>query len=227
MILALALPLGALWAVPPAPADGILDDARILSDANRQQLAEQIIALRETTGTLLLVETATFRPSDKPPAQILRELREAWLEGKSGVVVSMTREGADLPLVQISPDLWARYGEPQVAAMMRRAVAGTNQAGPLEDKLLACVRSLLADLRTFEAQHASRRSPWQQEDLWLAGLFAGLLLVAALVIYLVVKRNRRLERLRNEVHLLPEVVMSTRLGAPGGGGTVVERSYRK
>lgn len=227
LILALALPLGALWAVPPAPADGILDDARILSEANRQQLADQIIALRESTGMLLLVETATFRSSDKLPAHILRELREAWLKEKSGVVVSMTREGADLPQVQISPDLWSRYGEPKVAAMMRRAVAGSSRTGQLEDKLLTCVRSLLEDLQTFEAQQTTRQPAWQREELWLAGLFAGLLLLVGLVIFFLVKRSRRLEQLRKEVHLLPDVVMSPRLGAPDGGGTVVERSYRK
>lgn len=216
-----------LLAVPPAPPDGMLDDGRILSDENRAALVQEMQALKESTGTVLMVETATFRETDLPPAAVLKELRETWLADQSGVVVSMTRSGADMPLVQISPDLWSRYGEPQVAAMMRRAVAGAGKATTLEEKLLSCVRSLLGDLREFEAQRAVKSEPWRREDLWLAGLFAGALLVLGLVIAWVVRRNRRLEKQRAEVFLLPDVMMSTRLGANGGGGTVVERSYRR
>lgn len=214
-------------AAPPTPADGVRDDARLLSDAARDEIAQEITNLRESAGLWVMVDTETFLPPDVSPQQRIRVLRDTWLGDKPGLVVSMTRRTEGPPLVDATAPLWQRHGEPHVYAMLQRAANAGTAGATREEKLLSTLRSLLADLRAAEARSQQKEDFFQPQDIWLAAGLATLLAFAALLTIFAVRHKRRTEARRAAVKLLPDVIMPTRLGAPGGGGTVVERSYRK
>lgn len=226
LVAALLVVRGAGASAPPLPEDGVRDDARILGDALRQELVKELQALHEATGLQVLVDTTTFLPPDIAPAQWIRTLRDGWLAGKPGVIVSLTRRTEGPPLVDASPSLWPLLGDPHVYAIMQRATKAGASGQNLEAKLTASVRSLITDLHSAD-QRRRQHSAWLlSEERWLAGGLAALLAVAALLTWLMVRRSRRLAAERAAVKLLPDVIMHTRLGAPGGA-SVVEHSYRK
>lgn len=174
-----------------------------------------------------MVNTETFLPPDVSPQQRIRTLRDAWLEDKPGLVVLMTRRTDGPPLLDATSPLWKKHGEPQLYAVLQRATTAAAAATTREDKLLATLRSLLADLRVGEARSRQSQDFFQPQDLWLASALLALLTLGALLTKLAVQHQIRKASARANAKRLPDLTMPTRLGAPSGGGTVVENPYRK
>ena len=209
---------------PPAPEDGIVDDALLLTNEERAALVSEIQQLRADRGVTLYIHTskAGLHPS---PIGYSRALRKAWLNGKSGMLVSLVVGKTANPSIQLTPDVWMIYSEPRVAAMLRRIGTSIAAAETPQAKLANCVNGLSQNLRELADLRREGETAGNRETLLLAGSFVAVMLLAGLAASLLARRLRRNELSHLETYHFPKVTVQERLGAGLGGGVVVEASW--
>ncbi len=198
----------------------------MLDDEAVARLGKEIQALYRETGCRLFVNTVTFLPTDTSLGTHARKLREAWVGDGLGILVAQVRSGSVTPSLQLSPTIWSHFSEPSVAAVLRRTGSAMAEAKLPGEKLVAGVSALAANVRDLEKERRAGQGGWSRKDLALPLAFLGVMGLGAILTSLAGRWLRQREITRQQTYLLPEVVMPTRLGAPNGGGVVVEISYR-
>ena len=221
-------------AAPPAPADGIFDEARIFQRVPRlrEALGQRLREFRERTGFevyVVLLDGLVGRDLQ----QEAKRLRNSWLGGEPGVVMAMDADTSacvlawsepsihagdrKLPVVgpgEVSPQerilIWRELG-----ALERPEIRSHEDAAKLVDALL---RSLDKVVTPAEQEPPSR---FGHLLLLALGLGSALLLVGMLVAAAV----RRADHRASDRLFFPVVPVGERLKAPRGGGKVSSRNF--
>ncbi len=213
--------------VPLAPADGIYDDAHLLSAAVHGSLASEIRSFGQETGIRLLLSTNTYLPADVTISVHGRSLLKAWKGNDPAVLICAVRSSTVAADVQPSEELWDRYTEPEVLGALRQASTILRDGTLNEDQLVAGARLLMQRLRTIHEERQARQQLLHKTDLQLLAAFIGCLVLAAGITGLLVRRVGRHESLQAVKTYFPDAVVSQRLGAPCGGGVSAEISLRR
>ena len=214
-------------ALPSAPADGIRDDARVLSERGRQTMVTEMGAFTERTGLRIFLDTNTFLESSTNARVRAKQLLAAWSGDKAGVLVCLDRTSQEPPGIQVSDPVWKRSSEPEVLAAIDEASTILSGAKVDEIAVVTGLRSLMAKLIKLDQLASARTKIWRPSDRLLAGGFLACVLIGGLATLLVSSRLRRSERAIATQHFFPDVSVGQRFGAPFGGGVVVELNYRR
>lgn len=222
----IGLALAAAPALPPVPADGIRDDARVFATETKAALVRDMQDFHTATGVRLFIDTNTYLEGDINPGERCRQLVKAWCGGDPGAVICVDRASKPMHAIQISPALWERSSELEVMPAMMAAAELIGRSQVNSDGLAEGARTLMKRLTKLEKLARSRERVMDHSDQLLAGAFAGCLAVGGLAAWLLTRWLRRYEKEQAVEHTFPDVDVGQRFGAPNGGGVVVEISYR-
>ena len=210
--------------VPPAPVNGLADDARLLSDEATRRIAQAIADLKAESGVSLYVDTQTFLVQGETTTTRARLLREAWVGEKPGLVMSQVRSGASTFSMAFSPALWTLLGEPHLVALQRRVSLARGAQTDNSQKLEAGLDVMVEGLREL-AEKSRARPGWGRAEWTLACGFLLLAGVGALLVWFIGGYLRRREAAQQVTYFFPSVSVAERLGAPHGGGVVAQIHY--
>ena len=93
--------------LPPAPADGVYDDTRALSEGSHQQLAKEIRSFREREGMDAWFAATTFLPEGQTLRSEARLLRQAW-SGTRPALLLLYDRSQNQDMVTFSPSFGMR-----------------------------------------------------------------------------------------------------------------------
>lgn len=213
------------WAqdLPPAPAQGLRDDTRALSEETRTKLAEEISACRQDLNLDLWFTASTFLDSGQTILEEARDLRQFWSPQREAVILAYDR-ASDAYSMSLSPGLWERYPSAQILSLLQKsALSMSDKNLSLENRVATTLRAMIQELRNLEKQrHQSEisLSPEARRLAKLLGLTFGL---AAILLGGIGIANRRREMLSAWQSFFPDVQVGTRFGALHGGGVMVEK----
>lgn len=219
--------LAAATALPPAPADGIRDDARIFGDESRQVLAREIQAFHQDTGFRLFIDTNTYIELPNDTNERARSLMKAWGGDSPCAVVCVDRASQTLPSIVASDTIWQRTTTLELMTAIRSSAEQMGSRPITEAEAMEGMRALMRGLRRIESMARAREQLLNRQDIIIAGAFGALLVLGTGVIWLVVRKLRSREATLAQQHHFPDVEVAPRFGAPNGGGVIVEISYRK
>lgn len=229
LCLAVLAGTGALQAftIPPAPPNGIRDDARVMTEEGRAALAAEIKKFEQRTGIVVVVDTNTYLEQGLSIATRCRLLLDQWVGQRPGVVFCVNRTSGPDAFIVFSQKLFERYPEPdltQAAGETREEMA--KRLAP-ENRLPVGVRVMMGRLDALEKAAARRHQLFHRRDLEMMAGFAAVLMLSGLVTALIVRQRHKAEAADAIKHHFPDVDVAQRLGAPSGGGVVVEISYTR
>lgn len=214
-------------ALPPSPADGIRDDARVFPVEARAVLSAEMQAFTSASGIRLFIDTNTYLEADVNPGERCRQLVRAWCGEEPGVVICVDRASKPMHAIQISPALWARSSELEIMPALLAAAEQIGRSQVSAEGLTEGARTLMKRLTRLEKLARARERVLDHSDKLLASAFGASLAVGGLVAWLLSRRMRRHEIAQAVQHTFPDVEVGQRFGAPNGGGVVVEVSFRK
>jgi hypothetical protein len=206
----------------PAPADGIYDDTRALSDASRQALAKEIRGLATDLKCDVWLTATSFSTGGLTPRRQAQATRIRWSGDKPAILLAYDRATNAMAL-SFSPDLWARYPATSLATIgleANRAIADTKLT--LEERLSAIVHQVAKRLRELETVRLKQSVWFPKEERLSTMLLIGVLLGGALLAAILGMISRARSHSSGEQLLFPDVTVSTRFGAPFGGGLIAE-----
>lgn len=213
------------FTIPPAPADGIRDDARVMSAEGRGDLAAEMRKFEQRTGISIMVDTNTYLEANLSLATRCRLLLDQWLGGRPGAVFCVNRTLGPDAYIVFSQKLFERYPEPDLTQAAGETKAAMAKVSAPENRLPVGVRVLMGRLDALEKAAARRGALFHRRDLEMMAGFAGFLLAAGAVTALIVRQRHRVEQRDAVKHHFPDVEVAQRLGAPSGGGVVAEVGY--
>lgn len=221
----IGLALAAAPPLPPAPADGIRDDARVLASENREALAKDIRAFTAETGILVFLDTNTYLASNTNPGERSRGLMQSWCGDQPGVVICIDRASKPMHAIQFSPALWERSSELEVMPLLQNVSELMGRTQITSESLDQAMHLLMRRLASQTQLSRLRSRIFDHSGKLLAAAFGGCLLLGGLGAVLVTRWLRRYETQQAVQHFFPDVEVGQRFGAPNGGGVVVEISY--
>jgi hypothetical protein len=209
--------------LPPAPANGLRDNAHAMDDATEARLASELQRFHQEFGGRLWVTAVTFPPDGQTLRQHARELRQHWSGDEKAVLLAYDRV-SDGQALSFAPALWEQYSTTDLVMLMHQgALIMADKATPLEQRLEKSAMLAMTRLRQMETQRARMETvmpPAHQRFAKVAGAALG---AGALGVLLLCGHTRRRDSLSSRQHLFPQVQVSPRFGAPYGGGVVVSR----
>lgn len=206
----------------PAPADGIYDDTRALSEVGRRDLGGELRSLRDDLKANIWFTATSFTASGVTLRQQARMTRRRW-SGESPALLIAYDRASNAVALSFSPDFWNRYPTPGLVELLRgagRTIADTKLT--LEERLTLIVQETGKRLRQLETVSIQQNMWFQNEEKRPVLLLAGGLLAAACLAAVAGMAARHWSGSSSSQAFFPEVVVGTRLGAPFGGGLIVE-----
>ena len=224
--------------VPPAPGNGVFDEARLFAREPQrlEAIAASLDALEAKHGFRLyfaIYDTLIGRSIEEQAAA----LQKKWLAGKPGMVLVLEadsrrwRYSEAAPIVEkLAPGNIVKGSSPSDLSPLELKKID----GELEAALLAVAKDPQAFAETLGTGVAGKASEiLDQRAAVSAGgnrlritlLAIGLLALTGLVALLVVAGIKRAEAKSRERYAFPKVAVSMRLGAPYGGGKVSTREF--
>lgn len=212
--------------LPPAPADGVLDNTRALSAEVRQELAKDIAAYRTATGIETWVHAGTFLRYGETIQLQARLLRRQWSPKAEAVLLNYDR-ATEAYHITLSPGLWSRYPTAEILSLQQRTHdIMSDKAQPLETRLLQTFRLILTEVKRLENRYHTMSETLSAPHQRLGMVFAGVLAAGTLLTVLLVRATRRREADAAWQLFFPSVQVAFRFGAPHGGGVTVEKTAR-
>lgn len=224
---------------PPPPADGILDEARILSrdPARYRAIAEAIAELEAKHGFRMYYALYDTLISSNAGDRAIT-LQRAWLGEKPGIVLVIETDRGTFRFEQaapkkekIGPAQSMEVADPSsISAFalgdlihdIEPALRESKDRGEFAEKL--GIGFSQGVLKLLDERAAAPKDNTRVRMIVLAiGLLAGTGLVALLV----VAGLKRAESKAQERYVFPQVNVGMRLGAPYGGGKISSRSFRE
>jgi chemotaxis response regulator CheB len=206
----------------PAPADGIYDDTRALSDTSRQTLAQEIRALATDLKCDVWLTATSFSTGGLTPRRQAQATRIRWSSDKPAILLAYDR-ATNVMAFSFSPDLWARYPATSLATTgleANRTIANTQLT--LEERLTNIVHQFAKQLRELETVRLKQSVWFPKEERSSTLVLVGLLIGGAILAALLGLISRARSHSSGEQLLFPDVTVSTRFGAPFGGGHIAE-----
>ena len=206
----------------PAPADGIYDDTRALSDTSRQTLAQEIRALATDLKCDVWLTATSFSTGGLTPRRQAQATRIRWSGDKPAILLAYDR-ATNVMAFSFSPDLWARYPATSLATTgleANRTIANTQLT--LEERLTNIVHQFAKQLRELETVRLKQSVWFPKEERSSTLVLVGLLIGGAILAALLGLISRARSHSSGEQLLFPDVTVSTRFGAPFGGGHIAE-----
>jgi hypothetical protein len=213
--------------LPPVPADGLRDDARFFTKEGAAQLRAEVQALEQATGIRGYVDANTYIEGGQRGTERAQQLVQSWGQGRSAVVICLDRSAPRPGALDVSADLWERFTEPELMALIAKTVLAMGDGRTDETAVLKAVREMREG---FTEQHAAATARARVLGGHDVGMLIAFLLVlglgAALTMWLV-RRNQAREAEADVRHYFPDVEVAPRLGAPNGGGVMAAVQYRR
>lgn len=206
----------------PAPADGIYDDTRAFSDASRQALAQEIRGLATDLKCDVWLTATSFSTGGLTPRRQAQATRIRWSGDKPALLLAYDR-ATNAMTFSFSPDLWARYPATSLATIgleANRAIADTKLT--LEERLTTILHQVAKRLRELEVVRLKQSVWFPKEERLSTMLLIGILLGGAILAAILGMISRARSYASGEQLLFPDVTVSTRFGAPFGGGLIAE-----
>jgi hypothetical protein len=206
----------------PAPADGIYDDTRAFSDAARQTLAQEIRTLATDLKCDVWLTATSFSTGGLTPRRQAQATRIRWSGDKPAILLAYDR-ATNAMAFSFSPDLWARYPATSLATIgleSNRAIGDTKLT--LEERLSTILHQVAKRLRELEVVRLKQSVWFPKEERISTMLLIGVLLGGALLAAILGMISRARSHASGEQLLFPDVTVSTRFGAPFGGGHIAE-----
>lgn len=213
------------WAqdLPPAPAQGLRDDTRALSEETRSALSREISACRQDLNLDLWFTASTFLDSGQTIREEARDLRQFWSPQREAVILAYDR-ASDTQALSLSPGLWERYPSAQILSLLQKSTVSMSDKNlSLENRVATTLRMLIQELRSLEKQRHQSEISLSPEAKRLAKLLALTFGLAAILLGGIGIANRRQELLSAWQSFFPDVQVGTRFGALHGGGVMVEK----
>lgn len=211
--------------VPPVPADGLYDDASVLSDAQRAA-AVKAVANARAAGVDLHVALYSYIVGETIERRAER-LKEVWCpEGSGLLVVADTSTNQCTYLSHVADTEWLSTSELQRIFTEASAVAAATE-GTSADKVLVVIENLAPRLREAMEKHRSltryRVSP---RAWWIVGSVAASILALSVLTVLARWLLHRHRQATATVPLyFPTVTVGERFGGSFGGGVIAEVSF--
>lgn len=225
------------FAAPPAPADGILDEARMLQrdPARHRALAESLAELEAKHGFRMYYVLYDTLISSSAGERAMK-LQKAWLGDKPGIVLVLEtdrgifRFGQALPkqekigpiesLERPDPSSLSAFALADIIRNIEPVLKEAKDRGEFSEKLgIGVAQGILKELDKRAAE------PKDNTRLRMIILAIGLLAGTGLVALFVVAGLKRAESKSRERYVFPKVNVGIRLGAPYGGGKISSRSF--
>jgi hypothetical protein len=198
------------------------DSARVLAPEAQTLLDQELRQFAQETGVRFYVKAITYLDPGVSMRTTSRTTRRE-LASTGPVALLLVDRGQNGISLSHSPDLWQRYPLARLVDALRAALAETQSNDlPLAAKMAACTHRWMAAIRVLESErHLSLRLLRDKEkNLLLA--FAMLLATGGVGAVFFGSRDRARLSVENQRFLFPEVNVGQRLGAPFGGGHIVE-----
>jgi len=206
------------------PADGIQDDARAISSEMHQQLAGELQQFREDLKCDAWITASSFTPTSVTVRRQAQVTRRAWSGDRPAVLMAYDR-ASDSTAFSFSPVLWERYSAAHLVEIMQETRRIFSDRGlALDERFALATRQWTERLREMEAVRLRQSLFLQSDERRFAKLIVMLLSGGALVAAILGYASRRHAAISERQHLLPDVEVAMRLGAPCGGGVMVETS---
>lgn len=212
--------------LPPAPANGIRDDARAMSAEARDALALEMKAFEQRTGIVIVIDTNTYLDQNVSTMDRCHALLDGWVGRRPGVVFCLNRSVKPVPFIVFSPLLSGRYPEPDLSQAAGETTEAMADGSAPENRVPVGVRVMMGRLTILEKDASRRSQLFHRRDLEMMAGFGGFLTVACLITFVLVRRRRGVEDAEAVQHHFPDVEVTQRFAAPSGGGVVVEISYK-
>lgn len=226
------------FTAPPAPDDGILDQARMFarSPERHAAVAESLAGLEEKHGFRLYYALfdSLYGRSLEERAHVLRD---AWLGDRPGMVLVLETDSRAFQIGRAEP------GSRETEGGERIPVPGESELPLIE--LTGLIRGLEGPLRDTADREAFAEklgigmaegvamilreraaAPEGSTRPKMIALAVGLIAATGLIALLVVAGLKRAESKAMERYVFPKIGVGIRLGAPFGGGKVISRSFR-
>ena len=222
---------------PPPPADGVLDEARILArePERHRAIAEAIGEVQAKHGFRLYYALYDSLISSSAGERAM-QLQQAWLGDKPGIVLVLEtdrgvfRFGQAPPKQEkIGPGGVIERSDPasipasalvEILRGIEEPLRESKDRGEFSEKLGIGVAQGIG--KVLDEQAAE---PEGGTRLRMVVLAIGLLAGTGLAALLVVAGLKRAESKSRERFLFPKVTVGMRLGAPYGGGKISSRSF--
>lgn len=217
--------------MPPAPKDGIMDNAEIFRPEQHLALAAKIENFRKSDDFYVFVATYTFVYGEEARQRAWR-LGRKWLEGKQGAVVVFDKGGGGT-----SPAIGLIWQQDDQRSLQDRTIQGileaaseaANQVAAEKptDQVTAAVDGIMEGFgRVRPVLEAGRRAVRTRQYMILGGVLSTMFLSLG-VLTMVRRFQSRAARRDAESYLFPHVEIAPRYDAPFGGGVVVQMHYGK
>jgi hypothetical protein len=205
--------------VPPAPADGIHDDTRALSEGSHQQLASEIADFRAKNNVDAWFVATTFLREGQTLRSEARILRQSW-SGERPAVLLLYDRAKDLEMVTYAPSLWQSLSTADLFSLRDRVhTMMKDKTKPPEQRLRESMRELLRGVSTMQNFESRATQVYTRDYFRMLRWFVIVLLGSAVVFGLAGILSRRRDVRAARVCLMPQIVVPSRLGAAHGGGT--------
>lgn len=206
----------------PAPADGIYDDTRGLTDASRQALAQEIRSLATDLKCDVWLTATSFSTGGLTPRRQAQATRIRWSGDKPAILLGYDR-ATNVIAFSFSPDVWGRYPAATLATLgleANRTIADTKLT--LEERLTTTLHQFAKRMRELEAVRLKQSVWFPKEERYSTMLLIAALVGGAMLAAILGMISRARSHFSGEQLLFPDVTVSTRFGAPFGGGLIAE-----
>lgn len=225
LVAALVMATTRLWGaptVPPAPADGLYDDTRVLDETQRER-AVKAIAVARAAGVDLFVAVYSFIVGETIEQRAER-LKAAWCpEGAGLLVVADTSTNQCTYLSHVAETEWLNTIELQGIFTDASAI-GAEAEGTSADKVTAVIESLGPRLSQAMARQRALQGRSVDPRVWwvFGGVTAGSLVLVGSLLWLRRRLGARREAITGQALYFPSVAVAERFGGPFGGGVMAE-----
>jgi hypothetical protein len=214
--------------IPLRPEDYVVDQARIFTPAQHAEIANRLTEFANRQGIHIYLVSAVYLHGEGARARAER-LASPWLKDLSrygGVLVyDQGAKGIAAFGMACAEDGSGRVVGPDLLKILTNVQISTSaKSGSNADRMIAGAESMMRGFMDLKPQMASVRWNSPQQWLLISLVVGGMLL--CLLLLAVVKRIEKASDVKNrEFHLFPEVQVSTRYGAPHGGGVVTNLEF--
>lgn len=223
LLVFLGLTAGAVFgqALPPAPADGIYDDTRALSEDSHQQLAREVATFRTSNGIDAWFAATTYIREGQNMRSEARLMRQAWSGDRPAVLLLYDRSKKQ-EMVTFSPILWSVLPTAELFRV-REAVHDkmADDTKPPEQNLRESMLELMHKINALQIKEKRTNELFTQGYQRMLCWFGIALGAGAVVAGIAGVFARRRDLSAARVCFMPAIQVPPRLGAAHGGGTSV------